>query len=151
MAIQKIECRRVGSYDSDEVSYETGFSQIGQVSRTQQSQAADTDINKIVKQFKVTGLLPQGVRRPLNADFVDITDFRSAMNAIIQAERSFSAMPSSVRNKFGNNPAAFVEFCSDEKNIPQLREWGLAVPETAKPEPMEVRVINPTPMTSDGK
>lgn len=145
------ECRRVGAYDSDLVSFDTGFDMSNQVSRTQQSQAAETDINGIVKRFKVTGAVPQGVRRPTYGDFNGVNDFRSAMDAIIAAEKSFGAMPAVVRNRFNNDPASFVEFCTDDKNIPQLREWGLAVPAKAKAEPLEVRVMNPTPTAPDGK
>lgn len=144
------DCRRVGAYDADEVSFETGFDMTGQVSRTQQSQAAETDINRIVKQFKVTGAVPQGVRRPTYGDFDGVSDFRTAMDALLSAEKSFAAMPAIVRNRFNNDPAAFVEFCTDDKNIAQLREWGLAVPEAPKPEPLEVRVMNEPAKPANG-
>ena len=39
------------------------------------------------------------------------------MNAVRGAEESFMAMPAEVRSRFGNDPQAFVEFCSDEANL----------------------------------
>lgn len=144
------ECRRVGAYDTDQASLDAGTDFTGQRSRTQQSQAADTDINGIVKRFRVTGVLPQGVRRPTFGDFDSVDDFRSAMDAMLQAEKSFYAMSSEVRDRFRNDPHEFVKFCSDDKNLDEMRKMGLAVPAPVKPEPMEVRVIG-DPVPAPGK
>lgn len=135
------EARRVGAYDVEAASIEAAVSFEGQVSRTQQHQKDETDINGIVKRFRVTGLLPQGIRRPTYGDFDSVTDFRSAMDAVIAAEKSFASLPSEVRKKFDNDPAKFVDFCSDERNLDAMREMGLAVPKAPEPEPMAVRVI----------
>ena len=129
------ECRRVGAYDSDEVSLETGIDFAGQVSLTQQSQAEETDINGIVKRFRVTGILPEGVRRPTYGDFDGISDFRTAMEAMMSAERSFMAMPSDVRARFDNDPQKFVDFCSNEANLEEMRKLGLAVPKKEEATP----------------
>lgn len=137
------ECRRVGAYDREVASLESGIDFDGQVSRTQQSQAADTDINVIVKRFKVTGLLPQGVRAPSYGDFENLGDFRSALDAIMAAEKSFAAMPAEIRHEFQNDPGRFVAFCSDPANVDRMRELGLAVPLAPKPDPIDVRVLNP--------
>lgn len=135
------ECRRVGAYDEKQASMEAAISFEGARDRTQQSQAAETDINGIVKRFKVTGILPQGIRVPTYGDFEAVTDFRSAMDAIIAAEKSFMALPSDVRTRFGNDPAEFVKFCADPENLDEMRKFGLAVPPKAPPEPLPVRVI----------
>jgi len=34
-------------------------------------------------------------------------------------------LPAKVRQEFNHDPHAFVIFCSDEKNLPQLAKWGL--------------------------
>lgn len=136
------ECRRVGAYDSDEASFVSGLDMSHQVSRTQQSQADETDINGIVRRFRVTGILPQGVRRPTYGDFDGVSDFRTAMDAMLAAQKSFNSMPSEVRDRFQNDPQRFVEFCSDENNIEEMRKFGLAVPAPPKAAPVEVRVMN---------
>lgn len=135
------ECRRIGSYDEKEASRATAIDFTDARDRTQQSQAAETDINGIVKRFKVTGILPQGVRVPSYGDFDGVSDFRTAMDAILQAEKSFMAMPAEVRSRFGNDPQEFVEFCSNPENVDEMRKWGLAVPKKEPAKPMEVRVI----------
>lgn len=102
--------------------------------KTIQSQKDEADINYIVKQFGVTGQLPNGVKAPVYSDFDDIFDFRSAQDAIIKAQASFMAMPANVRSRFFNDPQVFVEFCSDKQNIGELRKMGLAPPEVSKEE-----------------
>lgn len=136
------EMRRVGAYDEKEASREAAIV-FNDRSRTQQSQAAGTDINKIVKDFKVTGFMPQGVRVPKYGDFEGIEDFRGAMDAILQAQKSFAAMSAEVRKKFQNDPQLFLEFCADPANLDEMRKMGLAVPAKEKPKPVEVIVTNP--------
>lgn len=91
-----------------------------------QSQAVESDINTIVRRFNVTGQLPSAARLPQYGDFDRVDDFRSALEAVMQAQASFDAIPAEIRARFGNSPQAFLEFCSVSENLPQLQEWGLA-------------------------
>lgn len=97
-------------------------------SRAKQEFAEEADINTIVKRFNLTGQLPENVRMPTYGDFEGIFDFHSAMNAIAQANEAFDAMPAAVRARFHNNPAEFVDFCSDEKNREEATRLGLVRP-----------------------
>lgn len=97
-------------------------------SLTVQSQAADADINTIVRKFGLTGQLPQVAMPPLQGDFEGVDDFQSAMNMILASQRSFMAMPAEVRKRFNNDPAEFVDFCSNRDNLEEMRRLGLAVP-----------------------
>lgn len=141
----KGECRRVGAYDEKEASEDAGLSFVGDVSRTIQSHAKGTDVNDIMRAFKVTGVLPQGVRRPTFGDFDHIGDYRDAMDAMLAAQKSFLAMPAKVRERFNNDPSEFVAFCSDDANLEEMRKLGLAVPAAPKAEPLDVRVIADPP------
>lgn len=107
---------------------------------TKQSFAEEVDINTIVQRFHITGELPQNVRMPAFEDFTGIFDFHGAMNAIAQARESFDAMPAEVRARFHNNPAEFVDFTTNTKNLAEARKLGLVPPEEL-PEPP------PTPLT----
>lgn len=128
-----MELRSGFNYDRDEASLESGlFCQ--DKSLTLQSQAQDADINLIVKRFGVTGMLPNIERLPIEADFVDIFDYRSAVDAVREAERLFMEVPADIRKRFNHDPGEFVRFCSDPANLPELRKLGLAKPEEpAKP------------------
>lgn len=120
------------NYDRDAVSDATGL-ECKDVSLAVQSQKEEADINTIVRNFGVTGQIPQGVRVPSYGDFDLVDDYRSALEAIKEAEVSFMKMPADVRDRFANNPALFVDFCSDSSNLDEMRKLGLAV--EAKVEP----------------
>lgn len=98
------------------------------VSRAKQSFKEECDINTIVKRFNLNGELPNNIRTPTYADFDDNVNFHEAMNAIASARESFDAMPAMVRKRFDNDPGKFVDFCSDGKNLDEMRKLGLAVP-----------------------
>lgn len=116
--------RSAYNYDRDSVSTETGL-KCEDESLTKQSFAEECDINTIVRRFGVDGILPQNVRMPTYDDFTMVTDFKSAMDAVAKARESFDAMPAAVRAKFQNDPAAFVDFCSDDKNLDEAVKLGL--------------------------
>lgn len=150
MTIRKAKLRSARNYDMHAASIETGLGDEGVPSKTVQSEKDSADINVIVKRFGVTRQLPQGVRTPTFGDFEGVNDFQSAMNAIRSAEESFMAMPSGVRSRFENDPQKFVEFCSNEENLDELRKMGLAMP--AK-EPIIPPVVAPVvpPVTTEVK
>lgn len=126
--------RAYGAYDPDAASDAAGL-ECADVSRTRQSDAKDADINTIVKNFGLSGTVPVGVRVPTYGDFEFVGDYRSAIDAVRSADASFLAMPADIRSRFDNDPARFVDFCSDSSNLEELRKLGLAVP--APPTPPE--------------
>lgn len=109
---------------------------------TKQSEAAATDINLIMKRYEQTGLLPQAVREAVFTDVSQVGDFRTALEVIRVAQEGFMQLPAGVRSEFQNDPAAFVDFCSDPGNRARLVELGLVEAEAAAPE---VAPAAPTP------
>ncbi len=101
-------------------------------SRTKQSFRDECDINNILRQFNVTGELRVGSVQPQYGDFSGITDYQSALNAVMAAQDSFLQLPAKVRAKFDNDPALFVEFASDEANRDEMKAMGLLHEETAQ-------------------
>ncbi|AXH73502.1 MAG: internal scaffolding protein [Microviridae sp.] len=95
-------------------------------SLAQQQFKDDVDINVLLERFKVTGVIPQGVRIPTYGDFIGISDFRQASDAVLAAKNAFMDIPASVRARFENDPAKFIDFCADPANLPELRKLGLA-------------------------
>jgi len=136
--------RAAYAYDADKVSLDGGL-ECKDPTRTQQSQADEADINTIVKRFKLTGQLPENVRIPVFSDSDGDLTYKECLDMIRQADQSFAAMPADVRARFGNDPANFVEFCSDERNLEEMRKLGLAVP-AAVVDP--VRGSEPTPASA---
>lgn len=128
------------NYDADDVSRETGL-ECGEESKTQQQFRDECDINTIVRNFGVTGELPQGVRLPVMADFEDALDYQSAMNVLLEAEKGFMAFPAEIRARFQNDPGRFIAFAEDPANLKQMQEWGYGKPQEPRPGPLEVRVV----------
>lgn len=132
--------RRPYSYDVDAVSERSAL-RCEDESLAVQSQRDEADINVLVKRFGVTGMLPQRVRPPIEADFVDIMDYRSALDAVRAADDAFMKLPPDVRVRFGGDPGQFVEFCMNPKNLDEMRKMGLAIPgETVENPPVGVAV-----------
>lgn len=115
-------------------------------SLTVQSDKDDADINVLVRRFGVTGLVRMHQRPPLPEQFADVFDFQSAMNLIRESQEAFADLPATVRDRFNNNPAAFVDFCGNPDNIEDMRKMGLAHPAKVpdpEPEPQKVQIVNP--------
>lgn len=130
--------RGYNGYDTDEASLEAGLD-CGDQLITIQSEREEADINTLVRRFGLTGQLPVNNPAPQLDMFVDIMDYRDAQNAILEANRSFMAMPPDVRARFQNDAGAFVDFCSDPANLEEMRKLGLAVPKAADaPPPADV-------------
>lgn len=139
--MRKVFVRSAYNYDVEEASLESGL-ECKDDSLAIQSQAEEADINTIVKRFGVTGQLPQVSRLPSYEDFEGIFDYRSAMDAVVEADRLFMQVPAKIRARFSNDPAEFVAFCSAPGNLPELRRMGLA------PEPAEVASTPSAPASS---
>lgn len=125
--MKKVHLRAEYNYDADQASLESGL-ECKDDSLAVQSQKDDADINVIVERFGVTGQLPQVAQLPRYEDFEEIFDYRTAMDAVVAADRCFKQLPAKIRARFGNDPQEFVEFCSNENNLPELRRMGLARP-----------------------
>lgn len=117
--------RSAYNYDVDEASLAAGSVNLEET-RTQQHFKDQCDINRIVKTYAKTGLVPGNPRIPLEEDFHGIIDFHTAMNAVRQGEEAFMELPAELRSRFHNDPQEYVEFCLDKENFDELVEMGLA-------------------------
>lgn len=115
--------------------------------RTKQSFKDECDINNILKQYSATGIV-RHIRQeqPRYADLPDDVDFQTAMNTVIQAESAFASLPSKVRNRFHNDPAEFLAFMADPKNLEEMYSLGLANRPPGDPPPQKVEIVNPEPV-----
>lgn len=112
-------------------------------SRTKQSFKDECDINNIVKSFRtvqdILNLTENG-RKGVFADLPDPFEYQDGLNIVIQAEASFNALPSALRNRFENDPKQFLDFMSDPANQDEMIKLGLATdkrppPSTEPPVP----------------
>lgn len=110
---------------------------VGEISMTKQSHKQECDINNILSQYKKTGLIHHITSlQPTFTDLPDEIDYQHAQNTLLQAQEAFAALPSSVRDRFGNDPALFLGAFQDETQAEYLREMGLLKPlKPAEPAP----------------
>lgn len=135
MTIEMPFLRTPYNYDVDAVSDETGL-KCEDPSLAQQHSAEECDINYIVERFGVTGQLPENNRpMPTYGDFTGISDYRAALDAVAAADSAFMNLPAKVRERFDNDPALFVDFCSssDPADRSEAIELGL-IPPPARPD-----------------
>lgn len=124
-------------------------------SRTQPQFAEDCDITTIVERYYQSGQWPTNARNIDHAqygDFSNVSDFTDALELIQNAKENFQELPSSIRNKFHNNPAEFYEFVQDETNYDEMVDLGLAENRNnvgqSSGKPTEEGVKTPSPDSS---
>ena len=123
------------NYDVDKASDDSGL-ECKDPSLTQQHLAEECDINYIVERFGVTGQLPDvPSHTPTYGDFTGVADYREALDAVRAADAAFMALPAKIRERFDNDPALFVDFCSstDPSVRSEAIELGL-IPPPVKPD-----------------
>lgn len=124
-------------------------------SRTKQAHKEECDINNIVKKALRNGVLPNAPPNPQYADLSEAVDYREAIHVVQRAQEQFAQLPALTRARFGNDPAAFLQFASDPSNGAEMVRMGLATrvedPEAPAPQPTQPRAAqapkkgNPAP------
>lgn len=95
---------------------------------TKKSMAADCDINNILSRFNATGAISHINTRQGIYDFVEAVDFHTAMNIVREGERVFMELPASLRARFDNDPAMFLDFVTNPENSEEATKLGLVTP-----------------------
>lgn len=116
--------RTAYNYDKDAASNESGLL-CEEASLAQQHFKDETDINNILRQFNITGLLPESPLSPRYGDFTGISDYQSALNAVIAAESEFEGLPAQIRARFNNNPEELINFLENASNKEEALALGL--------------------------
>ena len=108
--------KRVGDSDVD-FSNDPGH--------TRQAHKDECDINVIMGKYLKNGLISHvNEYQGEYGDFAAI-DFHEAMNTVIEAQNMFETVPSEIREQFGNDPGAFLEFAVNPDNEERMQELGL--------------------------
>jgi phage internal scaffolding protein len=115
-------------------------------SLTNQSDAKDCDINILMSRYQKTGQMPQLLEQPRFGDFSQVGDYREALDLVRQADATFHEVPAKLRKEFDNDPAKFLEFVKDPKNIDKMREMGLASPAPKPPAPTPGNIVDENPI-----
>jgi len=122
------------NYDTDAASNESGLA-CEDASLTQQHFRDETDINNILRQFNVTGLLPETPVSPKYGDFTGIGDYHTALLRVMATEEEFMNLPANIRARFDNDAGNLIEFLNDDNNREEAEKLGLVEPKQALFEP----------------
>lgn len=133
MATKKIikDTQELSIYDSGKKKVRLLFNKNNpkSVSKTEQHHREETNINRIVNKYGVSGLLteasPTVQRYPQFGDFTNVVDFHSAQNKLVEIKTYFASLPAKLREKFNNDPRQLMAFMSNEENIKEAQELGL--------------------------
>lgn len=98
------------------------------------SQQPDCDINRIIDRYRETGYLVDpmhpGSRKPIFGDLTGLpSDYQAARQLIDDADEAFARLPSTVRERFANDPAEIFDFLADDKNYDEAVKLGLIAPD----------------------
>jgi len=124
MAIKAPFLRTPYNYDTNAASNESGV-HCEDASLAQQHYKDECDINNILRQFNVTGILPETPLSPRYGDFTGISDYQTALNAVLAAEDEFMSLPANIRTRFDNDPNNLINFLADESNRAEAEKLGL--------------------------
>jgi len=122
-------------------------------SMTKQEFQYECDINNVIKAFSSTGMFKHvsaNAGSGVYLDLPDSMDFQDALHQVHQARDAFMTLPAKLRSRFGNDPAEFLAFTHDPKNLEELRSLGLAKPEPVPPPPVVVTMAPTEPTGGDG-
>jgi len=94
---------------------------------TKQAMAEETNINNILRKYKLTGVLPTNSKAALAnfGDFSKIPSYKESLEHVLAAQDMFSELPSAVRNRFRNDPGHLIEFLADKNNKDEAIRLGL--------------------------
>lgn len=108
--------------------------------RTEQAHKDACDINKIIKRYDINGLIQKvDIMDGIEND-VSGYDFHAAMEIVAKAQEGFAGMPSSIRNRFQNDPGKLLDFVQDENNYDEALRMGIVAERPSAP---------PTPPPAD--
>jgi len=84
----------------------------------------------IMKRYEKTGVLPNMIlKNPVYGDFSSVPNYQEALNIVRIAQEQFNGLDASVRNRFDNDPAKFLDFATNPENVEQMAKMGLLKPE----------------------
>lgn len=97
-----------------------------QKTRTLQAPRDACDAKAIVRRFQSTGVMEHLMKmEPKYGDFTNVGDYLESLTRVRDAQAGFDALPAEMRDECENDPAKFIEFVHDVKNVDKLHELGL--------------------------
>lgn len=84
-----------------------------------------TDINYMLKRFKVTGQIPVNKNMPQYGDVSGLKSFHDAHEIVQNAYDTFATLPAQIRKRFDNDPLSIIDFLDNPSNLEESYDLGL--------------------------
>jgi phage internal scaffolding protein len=107
-----------------------------------QDQKKECEIKHILEKYRKKGVVTS--RNPLSARFIDASnqiDYGEALNHVVEAQQRFEELDSETRKRFGNDPKNFLDFVTNDDNLEEMIDMGLAIRREEEP-PQKVEIVN---------
>lgn len=111
-------------------------------SRTKQSFSDETNINNIMANFIKTGLLEYVNKHEPQYGDVSGLDFQTAMNTVALGREMFDELPASIRERFSNDPARFLDFVDDPANDEEAIKLGIRTVSATTPSTLQAKALS---------
>lgn len=113
---------------------------------TKQSFRDECDINNIVSRWNKTGVVGSSFNNTPGyyGDVSNVADYHASLNLVLAATQGFNALPSSLRERFNNDPAQLLGFLDNPEN----RDEAIALGLVAKPS--EATAAQPQELSAAG-
>lgn len=128
---EPIGCKGPGQYVVTETDKKTNITRVrvitytGDECKVDQAQTSLTDVHVLLEPAIRQGLLRHSTKYEGEYDDIPFKDYNEALNIQAHANTMFEELPSKIRNRFENNPAKFLEFTQDPKNVPEMQALGM--------------------------
>ena len=106
-------------------------------SLTKQSFAHECDFNNVLSKWQESGLITH--LNPSPASYGDVShysDYQTSLELIREAQASFDALPSQIRDRFNNDPAYLMSYLDDPSNDDEACSLGLLKPLSSAAAPV---------------
>lgn len=118
---------------------------------TVQSEFEGTTIDYYLKRYTATGILgdPARAAQAQYGDFTSVPTYQEAQNLIARTTETFEALPSDLRDRFSNDPAVFLDFVNDEKNVDECIRLGIYAKTDSAPSSLDAMVRTDTEQVAE--
>lgn len=105
-------------------SYERKIKTSDKPSLTDESFKDECDISLIIERFKVNKIPPRTVNIAYGYS-PTVEDLQNAQYIMAETKSNFEALPSKIRDEFGNDVSNYLAYISDSANLKDCYERGL--------------------------
>lgn len=132
------------------IKHDRVYARTGGTTRTQQAFKPECDINRIMQKYQKVGQFGHVTQATAAyGDFSTAQDYMASVQSCRDAQADFDGLPSSIRDRFKNDPGALLDFLNNQENEAEAQQLGLIptpeIPAPATPDAPSPEDAPPSP------